>query len=500
MSNGRKKSIAPVEIKEEGVIVDIKKDVITIEGIPNCVFGEILEFQSGDKGLVIEFDEEKVVSLLIGSGIEAKTGDKVSSKGGMFRVPVGEKLIGRIINSLVQPVDGRGPLDIYDYAPVFRDAPSIMSRVPVREPLRTGLKIIDTMIPIGKGQRELIIGDRQTGKSTVALDTILNQKNEGVICIYCWVGGSYTSMVKMIETLVSKGAMPYSIFVAAPASVSSTEQYLAPYVAAAVGEYFMDRKRDVLVIFDNLTKHAWIYRQISLLLNRSPGREAYPGDIFYIHSQLVERAGRLNPETGGSMTFLPIIDTLQGDVTGYIQTNLISMTDGQIYMSTALFNEGFKPAVDIGLSVSRIGSKVQSPGLKAVSGKLRLEYAQYKELQKLTKLRAKVSDEIVKRINRGQTLTELLIQDANCPLSEVEEILIFYAFDRGILEQYMREDLLKFQKNILAFMKEYNLPLLEELDAHRTLTDDVKQGLDEAFTEYFNRYGMTAAGEKEVEI
>ena len=483
-----KKPIAPAEIKEIGRIVDIRKNVITIEGIPSCAYGELLDFETGDKGLLIEFDSQKVIALLIGSGIEIKPGNKVISRGNVFQAPVSEELIGRVVNSLARPIDGKKPIESPGYVPIFRDAPAIMSRVPVDVPLRTGIKILDTMIPIGRGQRELIIGDRQTGKSTIAVDTILNQKNEDVICVYCWVGGSFATMVKMIETLATHGAMDYTTFVAAPASASSTEQYIAPYTACAIGEYFMDKKKDVLVIFDNLTKHAWVYRQISLLLNRSPGREAYPGDIFYIHSQLMERAGRMKPEIGGSMTFFPIVDTLQGDVTGYIQTNLISMTDGQIYTSTALFNEGFKPAIDIGLSVSRIGSKVQSPALKQVSAKLRLEYAQFRELQKLTKLRAKISDEISQRINRGQTLTEILMQQANALVSEIEEILIFYAFEAGIIDQLSKEDIIKFEENILDFIKKQNPQLLQELQSNKVLADSVKEALNKEFVEFFKKY------------
>ncbi|RKY41507.1 MAG: F0F1 ATP synthase subunit alpha [Candidatus Makaraimicrobium thalassicum] len=484
----KKKNPIPVEITEAGEITDIRRDVITIDGIPNCVYGELLDFASGDQGVVIEFDEKKVVALLMGSGIEVRTGDKVVSRGGLFKVPVTGKLTGRIVNGLVRPVDGKGPLGHSEYGPVFRDAPPITSRVPIDESLKTGIKIIDTMIPLGKGQRELIIGDRQTGKTVIAADTILNQKNEGVICIYCWVGGSYNAMVKLIELLANNGAMDYTVFVAAPASVSSTEQYLAPYTAATIGEYFMNsRKKDVLVIFDNLTRHAWIYRQISLLLNRSPGREAYPGDIFYIHSQLMERSCKMDPDLGGSMTFMPIADTLQGDVTGYIQTNLVSMTDGQIYTSAFLFNEGFRPAVDIGLSVSRIGSRVQSPALKEVSAKLRLEYAQFKELQKLTKLRTRVSEEIVRRVGRGQTLSDILVQGANSPVSEVEEILIFYAFEKGLLEQFGREWTVKFEKNILGFLGEYDPALLEELQTRKTLTDEVKAGLDAMLKEFFKQ-------------
>lgn len=480
--------IAPIEIKEEGVIVDIRRDVVTIEGIPNCVYGELLDFESGDKGIVIEFDKEKVVALLVGSGINTKTGNKVISRGEMFRVPVGEKLTGRVVNSLLEPVDGKGSVETSDYAPLFREAAPILARIPVDEPLRTGIKILDTMIPIGKGQRELIIGDRQTGKSTIVTDVILNQKHEDVVCIYCWIGGGFTTMVKMIETLADRDAMDYTVFLAAPASVSSTEQFLAPYAACAIGEYFMyKKKRDVLVIFDNITKHAWIYRQISLLLNRSPGREAYPGDIFYVHSQLMERAGKLKPELGGSMTFFPIVDTLQGDITGYIQTNLISMTDGQIYTSTTLFNEGFKPAIDIGLSVSRIGSKVQSLALKEVSSKLRFEYAKFRELQKLTKLRAKISDEVTHKINRGQTLTQILIQEAHAPVSEIEEVMIFYAFSRGIIEQLTIDEAVRFEKDILHFMRERYPELLEDLESKRRLTDDLADGLDKAFTQFFRK-------------
>jgi len=477
-----------VEITETGKIIDIKKEIITISGIPNCVFGELLDFESGDKGLVIEFDDNKIVALLVGSGIDAKTGDKVVSRGGLFKVPVTEQLLGRIVNGLVQPIDGKGSVIASEYNPVFRDAPPIMSRIPITESLKTGIKIIDTMISIGKGQRELIIGDRQTGKTTLAMDAIINQKNENVICIYCWVGGSYTSMVKTIEALNENGAMDHTIVVAAPASGSSTEQYLAPYAAVAIGEYFVEQKKDVLVVFDNLTRHAWIYRQIALLLNRSPGREAYPGDIFYVHSQLMERACRMDPKIGGSMTFLPIADTLQGDITGYIQTNLVSMTDGQIYTSSVLFNEGFRPAVDIGLSVSRIGSKVQSPALKEVSSKLRLEYSQFEELRKLIKMRTKISSEIAKKISRGQTLTEILIQPANAPISEEEEVLIFYAFEVGVLDPFGRQEIVKFEKNILEFMEKKHPGVLAELKIMKELTPEIKLALNKAFIEFFKEY------------
>jgi len=482
-----KNNHVPIEITEQGTIIDIKNDVISVEGIKNCVYGELLYFESGDKGFVVEFDSKKITALLLGTGMETKTGDKAISKGELLQVPVSDKLIGRIVNSLVKPMDGKGQITSNKSNLVFKEAPPIMSRVPINEALHTGIKVIDTIIPVGKGQRELIIGDRQTGKTTLAVDTIINQKDKDVICVYCWIGGSYTSMVKVIELLSTHGALDYTIFVAAPASVSSTEQYLAPYIAAAIGEYFMDQKKDVLLVLDNLTKHAWIYRQISLLLNRSPGREAYPGDIFYIHSQLLERAGRLNPEIGGSMTCLPIVDTLQGDVTGYIQTNLVSMTDGQLYTSSALFNEGIKPSIDIGLSVSRIGSKVQSSALKEVSVKLRLEYAQFRELQKLTKLRAKISQEIAYKISRGQTLTEMLIQPVNSPISEIEIILEFYAFEIGVLDETTSEQINAFETNILEYLKTNYPEVINKLIKTKSLSDDIKEGLKNAYDNFFNQ-------------
>jgi len=474
-----------VEITEIGTVIDIKEDVMTLEGLPSCVYGEILELGSGDRGMVVEFDRDKAVALLMSESMSIKTGDKAVSKGKLLTLPVSDRLIGRIVDGAATPVDGKGPIKSEEESFVFKDVPPIMDRVPISESLMTGIKTIDAVIPIGKGQRELIIGDRQTGKSSIAMDTIINQKDKDVICIYCWVGGSYSSMVKTVKNLDKYSAMDYTVFVAAPASVSTVIQYIAPYAAATIGEYFMDKKRDVLVVFDNLTKHAWIYRQLALLMNRSPGREAYPGDIFYIHSQLMERAGRLNPKIGGSMTFLPIVDTLQGDITGYIQTNLISMTDGQIYTSSSLFNEGFRPAIDIGLSVSRIGSKVQSPVFREVVRNVRHEYAQYRELQKLVQLRARITKELTDKINRGRTLTEILTQPANSPVSEIEQILLFYTFERGLLSRLNEVQLAEFKKSILKFVKGYNDELIEKLMTEEGLTDEALRELDETVDAYF---------------
>src|SRR3989304_3732474 len=344
--------------------------------------------------MVIGFNEQKVTVLILGDETRIKSGDEVHGKQEPFKVPVGKAFVGRVVDSLSRPRDGRGKIEADDAYPVFRVAPGVMERIPVSEPLYTGTKIIDAITPLAKGQRELIIGDRVTGKTVLAADAILNQQGKDVICVYCCVGRSDASLSRIRQLLKDRGAMEYTIVAAAPAARPPGEQFLIPYTACAIGEYFMYHGRDVLVVFDDLTKHAWVHRQISLLLERSPGREAYPGDVFYIHSQLVERAGRLRPDLGGGpMTFLPIVVTQQGDVTGHIPSNLISITDRQLYTSASLFNEGFKPAIDFGLSVSRIGNKIQCEAMKELSQKLRLEYVQYKALLHLSGVKATLSPE-----------------------------------------------------------------------------------------------------------
>jgi len=474
-----------LEKKETGIIIDVKKDIVKIDGIPSCVYGEIIEFSTGDRGMIIEFNRECVTALALSGEKNFKPGDLVVSRGNVFTIKASQEMAGRVINSLGLPIDGKGSFRRGQERLVFEDAVAILDRAPLRESLKTGIKTVDAMIPIGKGQRELIIGDRQTGKSTIAIDTIINQKDKDVLCIYCWVGGSNTALLKLIETLSMSGAMEYTVIVAASASTSAAEQYIAPYTAAAIGEYFMFDKKDVFVVFDNLTKHAWIYRQMSLLLGHSPGREAYPGDIFYIHSQLLERAARLRPELGGgSLTFFPIVDTLQGDVTGFIPSNLVSITDGQIYMSSVLFNQGFRPAIDIGLSVSRIGSKVQSPALKEVSSKLRLEYARYRELQKLTKLRTKISDEVANRIMAGEALTNILIQGPSSPVSEMEEIVIFYAYGKGLLNKITLEGIKKFQKNVVRFIKDRYLDFFTAFEEKKVFTPETKNNLDKILADF----------------
>jgi len=478
-----------LEIKDTGIIRQLKKGIAQISSLDSAVNGQLIEMGAELYGLIIGFNKGQVLALVLGDETKLKIGDVIYGGEGVFDIPVGEEFIGRIVGAFSQPIDGKGKIKEDDSYPVFRDAPGVMDRIPINEPLYTGIKIIDTVVPLGKGQRELIIGNRITGKTSLAVDTILNQKGKGVICIFCWIGGSYSAFRKLIQELKREEAMDYLIVVAALASDSPAEQYIAPYAAAALGEYFMHRGRDVLTVFDNLTKHAWVYRQLSLLLGRPPGKEAYPGDIFYLHSQLLERAGKLNEESGGgSMTFLPIVETQEGDVTGIIPSNLISMTDGQIYLDVGLFNEGFRPAVDLGLTVSRIGSKVQCEAIKEVSGKLKGEYARYKELLSLTRVRTKLALEIEEKLNRGKALSDFFIQDKFKPLTLTEQIVVFYALKENIpeiLEDKKRE---KFQKEIYRYLLKTQPQLIEELTAEKLLTDHIKNGLNKAFSEFFRTY------------
>ena len=401
-------------------------------------------------------------------------------------MPVGEQFLGRVVNGLAEPTDGMGPVKADKRYPIFNESPSVLERTPLVECLETGVKILDMMNPVGKGQRQLILGDRVTGKTTIATDAILNQKGKGVICIYCCIGKAEASLNKVLDLFRDRDVMSYGIVVAATASATVGQQYLAPYVAASLGEYFMNEKgRDVFVVFDDLTKHAWVYRQMSLLLERSPGRDAYPGDIFYLHSQLVERAGKLRPERGsGSMTFFPVVETVQGDVTGYIPTNIISMTDGQLYVSTPLFSEGFKPAIDIGLSVSRIGSKVQWPAMRKLAGILRLEYIQYKELEKLTRIKAGVSEAVEKRLRKGKVVAAILKQDKNAPVPIEEQVVVLYALANGFMEHLAPEQVLAYQAGLMARIRRDKPELLKALVAKKDLTEEIKEGLHEQLTAY----------------
>jgi len=473
------------DIREVGTVKEVKYGIVKIDGLPSCVYGQLVQFPQGVKGMIIGFNSSEVNVIILGQESKVSVGDIVGSLAELINIPVGEGFLGRIVNSLGEPLDNKGDIVPTDFYPVFRESPGVMERAPVDQSLPTGTKIIDLIIPVGKGQRELIIGDRQTGKSTICVDAIINQKGKNVVCIYCWVGGPQAALKKILHTLRENEAMDYTIVLSASADASAAEQYLAPYAAATLGDYFMYSGRDVLVIFDDLLKHAWIYRQMSLLLERSPGREAYPGDIFYLHSQLLERAGRLKKEKGGgTMTFLPVAETLQGDITGYIQTNLISITDGQIYISTSLFREGFKPAIDMGLSVSRIGSKVQCPAIKELGKGLRLEYAQYREMLRLTKLRTRLSTEALERMQRGETLKELLLQVNNKPICLEEEIALFYAFKRRVLEVLPLSTLKRFIHGFYNYLSNDAPDLVNRLTEKKDLTDDIREDLDRCIAEY----------------
>lgn len=482
------KSIARFEVREVGFVQSVKKVIVIVKGLPSCINGQIVEFANGILGLVMGFTEDRVQVLALGDATSIRAGDEIYNKGKSLKLPVGDAFLGRVVNGLCQPQDELGSIKTAELYPVFKIAPGVMERRPVKETLETGTLILDSIIPIAKGQRQLIIGDRLTGKTTVAVDAILNQKGKDVICIYCCIGKPYTALLKVLDILNEHKALEYTIVVSGIASVSTGEQYLSPYTACMLGEYFMNKGRDVLVVFDDLTKHAWIYRQISLLLERAPGREAYPGDIFYIHSQLVERAGYLKPELGGgSMTFFPIVEILQGDVTGYISTNIISMTDGQLYFSTTLFNKGFKPAIDFGLSVSRIGNKAQWPAMRELSKSLRLDYLQYKELLQMTQLRTTgLSKEAEARLKRGEVINQLIIQEKNKPVALEEQVMYLYALGKGILDNLSSAQIKQFKNEILAFTEKSYPGFSSTLRKSQSLDDEIRDEIETCLKGYLS--------------
>lgn len=475
-----------LDVREIGRVKDVRRGIARIKGLQTCAYGQLVQFSAGMHGLVMGFDEKDVMATIFGDENGVSVGDEVLSYEAQASIPVGEGFLGRVISSLGDPLDGRGPVTVSGRSAIFREAPGIMEREPVMQQMPTGVKIIDLAIPVGRGQRELIIGDRQTGKTSICVDAIINQKNTGVVCIYCWIGGPQAALQRIINSLNERGAIEHTVVVAAAVGVSAAEQYLAPYSAAALGEYFMSRGRDVLVVFDDLTKHAWVYRQMSLLLERASGREAYPGDIFYLHSQLLERAGRMTSgHGGGSMTFLPVVETMQGDITGYIQTNLISITDGQIYISAPLFHEGFKPAIDLGLSVSRIGSRVQGPGIRRVSSGLRLEYSQYREMLRMTKLRTNLSEEALARLRRGEVLQELFKQSNFAPVSLEEQMVLFHLYQRNLLQGVSPQHMRRFIDNFFRFLTEYDMTVTTRIRETQDITPETGEAVEKAFAVFF---------------
>ncbi len=479
-----------------GTIISIGDGVAIIHGLSGAMAGEMLEFPQGTMGIVLNLEEDSVGAVIFGEYTHLKEGDQVKCTGKIFSVPVGPGLKGRVVNALGQPIDGRGPIEAEQEDPVEKIAPGVIWRKSVDQPLQTGIKAIDAMIPIGRGQRELIIGDRQTGKTAIAIDTIINQRDTDVTCIYVAVGQKASTVANVVRTLKEHGALDHTIVVSASASESAALQYLAPYTGCTMGEYFRDRGEDALIIYDDLTKQAWAYRQVSLILRRPPGREAYPGDVFYLHSRLLERASRVSEKyveeftkgkvkgRTGSLTALPIIETQEGDVSAFVPTNVISITDGQIFLETGLFNAGQRPAVNAGLSVSRVGGAAQTKAMKKVGGGLRLDLAQYRELAAFAQFASDLDEATRKQIERGKRATEILKQDENAPMSVAQMTASLYALNSGALDDVAVEKIRDFEKAFQAYLKSHAIELMAKLDAEPVLSDEVVKELDAAIAAF----------------
>jgi F-type H+/Na+-transporting ATPase subunit alpha len=464
-----------VAVDEVGTVITLGDGIARVHGLEKVMAGELLEFPHEVAGIAMNLEEDQVGVVLLGDYTEIKEGDQVKRTGRIMSVPVGEGMIGRVVNALGEPIDGKGPISTSEFIALERIAPGVIQRQPVREPMATGLKAIDSMIPVGRGQRELIIGDRQTGKTAIAIDTIINNKGNDLICIYCAIGQKRSSIAQVVKILSDYGAMDYTIVLAASASEPAPMQYIAPYAACAMGEYFRDTKRHALVIYDDLSKHAASYREISLLLRRPPGREAYPGDVFYLHSRLLERAAKLsNEKGGGSLTALPIIETQAGDVSAYIPTNVISITDGQIYLETDLFNQGVRPAVNVGLSVSRVGGAAQIKAMRQVAGSLKLELAQYRELAAFAQFGSDLDKATQAQLNRGQRLVEVLKQKQFSPLPFSKQILLIFAGTSGVLDDLPIEQVRDFEEELNRYVETANPGLLKTIMDKKVLDDDIK--------------------------
>jgi F-type H+/Na+-transporting ATPase subunit alpha len=475
---------ALVDVAEVGTVIEAGDGIARIYGLEKAMAGELLEFPHDVFGMVLNLEEDNVGAVLLGEAETIKEGDLVKRTGRIASVPVGEALVGRVVNALGQPIDGKGPIDAKELRPIERLAPGVVDRRPVKEALQTGIKAIDAMIPIGRGQRELIIGDRQTGKTAVAIDAIINQKGKDVFCVYVAVGQKRSTVAQVVKTLEEAGAMAYTTVVAATASEAAPLQYIAPYAGCAIGEYFRDSGRHSLCIYDDLSKHAQAYRQLSLLLRRPPGREAYPGDVFYLHSRLLERGAKLNDDLGGgSLTALPIIETQLGDVSAYIPTNVISITDGQIYLETDLFFAGIRPAINVGLSVSRVGGSAQIKAMRQVAGKLRLDLAQYREMAAFAQFGSELDKATQAQLNRGARMVEVLKQGQYVPLEVERQILIIYAGTTGHLDELPVDAVLQFE-GILHKSVEGRYPsIFQEIKEKRELSDALRAQMDQAITE-----------------
>ena len=476
-----------IEVKEVGTVLMVGDGIAKVYGLENAMASELLEFPGGVYGIALNLEEDNVGVVLLGEDRNIKEGDIVKRTGRIVEVPVGDAIVGRVVNAIGQPIDGKGPIKAKENRKIEVIAPGIVDRQSVREPLQTGIKAIDTMIPIGRGQRELIIGDRQTGKTAIAIDTILNQKGENVICIYVAIGQKRSTVASVVKSLEDYGAMEYSIIVAATASETASLQFIAPYTGCTMGEYFRDNGKHALIIYDDLSKQAVAYRQLSLLLRRPPGREAFPGDVFYLHSRLLERAAKLSKEKGGgSLTALPIIETQAGDVSAYIPTNVISITDGQIYLGTDLFYSGIRPAVNVGLSVSRVGGAAQIKAMKQVSGTLRLDLAQYREMAAFAQFGSELDKTTRAQLARGERMVELLKQDQYQPCPVEHQVIAIFAGTNGYVDDISTSDIRKFEKELMKFVDAKYENIKKEIKEKKTLDDDLKAKL-RAMVEEFKK-------------
>jgi len=480
---------AAVDVAEVGTVLSVGDGIARIHGLERCMAGELLDLPHGVMGIALNLEEDSVGAVLLGESAAIREGDEVKRTRRIMSIPVGEAMVGRVVNALGQPIDGKGEIASKLFAPIEVIAPGVVDRQPVREPLETGLKPIDTMVPIGRGQRELIIGDRQTGKTAVAIDTIINQKGKGVVCVYVAIGQKRSTVAQVVRTLEEFGAMQHSIVVAATASEPAPFLYIAPYTGTAIGEYFRDRGQHALCVYDDLSKHAASYREISLLLRRPPGREAYPGDVFYLHSRLLERAAKLNDKKGGgSLTALPIIETQAGDISAYIPTNVISITDGQIFLESDLFNSGIRPAINVGNSVSRVGGSAQTKAMKGVAGRLRLDLAQFRELAAFSQFGSDLDKATQAMLAKGERMTEILKQDQYQPLPPEKQVILVYAATNGYLDAYPVAQCRRYERELYQYLDSHAGPLLkaiaDEKDIKGELTDKIKAALA-AFGELF---------------
>jgi F-type H+-transporting ATPase subunit alpha len=475
----------PILAADVGIVTEVGDGIAQIYGLQKAQALELLEFKGGVRGMALNLEEDSVGAVILGPYEDIKEGDQVRTTGKIMQVPVGEALVGRVVNALGEPIDGKGPIETKEFAPVEKVAPGVVTRQPVDTPLQTGIKAIDSMIPIGRGQRELIIGDRQTGKTAIALDTIINQKGQDVICIYVAIGQRGATVAQVAATLEERGAMEYTIIVAATASDPAPLWYIAPYAATSMGEYFMNKGKDVLVVYDDLSKHAWAYRQISLLLRRPPGREAYPGDVFYLHSRLLERAARMNKENGGgSLTALPIIETLAGDISAYIPTNVISITDGQIYLLTDLFYAGIRPAISTGLSVSRVGGAAQIKAMRQVAGRLRLDLSQYRELAAFAQFASDLDKRTREQLERGKRMTELLKQDQYEPMSVPHQVIVLFAGTNGLIDDIAVDQVEAFEKELLRFLSGSHPEIEKAIAKEQAISEQTDKALRAAIEEF----------------